>query len=134
MAINTSNTILKSSATEVGAFTKLLDIVSYPDLGSAPSTLDSTTLTNAQIKTSILGLQEAPDLTFEGLYTLAEYTSLKALEGDLLWFNLELGDTGEDGIFVWSGKISVYTNAGAVDEIRKMTVVTSAETEIKLKA
>ena len=44
-----------------------------------------------------------------------------------------MGQDGEHGIFEWSGEIDVYATGGGVDEVREMTVVLSAETEIKLK-
>lgn len=133
MATSTANTILKSANTSEGPFVKLLDITDYPDLGGTPNMLDTTDLTATKIKTSILGLQEVPDLTFEANYDLATYTTISAMT-DTQFFNLELGDEGADGIFEWSGGITVYKNGGGVDEVRKMTVVVSAETEIKLKA
>ena len=133
MATSTANTILKSASSSAGPFTKLLDITDYPDLGGSPSTLDTTDLTATRIKTSILGLQDVPDLTFEANYDLATYTTISAMTG-VQFFNLELGAEGVDGIFAWSGNITVFKNGGGVDEVRKMTVVVSAETEIKLKA
>ena len=132
-ATSTANTILKSSATAVDAFTKLLDIVGYPDLGGTPSKLDTTDLSATKFKTSILGLQEIPDLTFEANYDLATYTSISAMTGTH-WFNLEGGEGGADGIFAWSGEVQVYKNGGGVDEVRKMTVILSAETPIELKS
>lgn len=131
MATSTANTILKYGTTKGGTFEKLVDITGYPDLGSTPNKLDTTDLTATKFKTSILGLQEVPDLEFEANYTLADYTLIDGLEGTH-WFNLELGDAGEDGVFEWSGEVSVYKNGGGVDEVRKMTIVLSAETEIEL--
>lgn len=131
MATSTANTILKYGPTKGGEFEKLVDITGYPDLGATPNKLDTTDLTATKFKTSILGLQEVPDLEFEANYTLADYTLIDGLEGTH-WFNLELGDAGEDGVFEWSGEVSVYKNGGGVDEVRKMTIVLSAETEIEL--
>ena len=131
MATSTANTILKYGTTKGGTFEKLVDITGYPDLGSTPNKLDTTDLTATKFKTSILGLQEVPDLEFEANYTLADYTLIDGLEGTH-WFNLEMGDAGEDGVFEWSGEVSVYKNGGGVDEVRKMTIVLSAETEIEL--
>jgi len=131
MSISTAGTILKSSATQTGTYVKVIDIVTYPDMGSSPSKLDSTTLTALKIKTSILGLQDVPDLTFETNYTLAGYNAAVALEGSTIWFHLEFGTDGIAGKFEWSGKISTFVTGGGVDEVRKMTVTTSAETEIE---
>lgn len=131
MAVNTANTILKSSSTKDGTFTKLLDITSYPDMGSTPSKLDTTDLSATKLKTSILGLQETPDLTFEANYDLEKYAEISAMTGTH-FFRLEFGEDGKDGIFGWSGDIQIFITGGGVDEVRKMTVVLSAETPIEI--
>jgi hypothetical protein len=95
--------------------------------------LDTTDLSAKKFKTSILGLQDIPDLTFEANYDLDTFTTVNAMTGTH-WFNLELGEDGVDGIFEWSGQVAIYKNGGGVDEVRKMTVILSAETPIELKA
>lgn len=132
MATSTANTILKTSPEKAGSFIKLLDITSYPDLGSTPNMLDTTDLSATKFQTSILGLQEVPDLTFEANYDLEVFKTISAMTGTH-WFNLEFGTDGEHGIFEWSGEVAIYTTGGGVDEVRKMTVVISAETPIEVK-
>ena len=124
-AVNTTNTILKFSDTQDGTFEKLLDITNYPDLGSTPAKLDSTDLTATKFKTSILGLQEVPDLAFEANYNFEAYKTIVGMEGEEYYFRLEFDD-GKDGVFQWKGDISIYANGGGVDEVRKMTVTLSA--------
>lgn len=131
MAINTSNTILKYAETKEGSFEKLIDITNYPDLGGVPNKLDTTDLTQIKFKTSILGLQEIPDLSFESNYTLENYKKVQALEGKTLWYQLEFGENGKYGKFQWSGDISVYVSGAGVDEVRKMMTTLSAETPIE---
>lgn len=133
MAVNTSNTILKFASTEAGPFEKLVDITSYPDLGSEPNKLDTTDLSDTTFMTSILGLQEAPDLTFEANYTLESYEKISALEGEQ-HFQLEFGPEGVDGKFGWKGDISVFATGGGVDEVRGMTITLSASTPIEIVA
>lgn len=130
MAVSTQVTTLNYKSTEVGSFAKLVDITSYPDLGSAPSKLDTTDLSATKFKTSILGLQEVPDLTFEANYDADDYDTISDLEGDELFFQLVFGSA--DGSFTWKGQVAVYTNGGGVDEVRKMTVVLSASTPITM--
>ena len=130
MAVNTANTILKYSTTQGGTYNKLVDIINYPDMGSSPSKLDSTDLTQTSRKTSILGLQDVPDLTFECNYDEAAYQAIVALADTTLWFHLEFGASGAYGTFEWSGQVSVFAMGGGVDEVRKMTVTVSASTEI----
>ena len=128
MAVSTASTILSYSSAE-GEFTKLVDITNYPDLGATPSKLDTTDLTAKKFKTSILGLQEIPDLTFEANYDKEAYTLIDGLT-DTYTFKLEFGEGGVDGTFTWDGQVSVYTVGAGVDEVRKMSVTCSAETEI----
>ena len=116
-----------TNTTAGGTYAKLVDIVNYPDMGSAPSKLDTTTLSEVKFKTSILGLQEVPDLTFEANYDKGVYNTISALTGEK-FFELKFG--GTDGAFNWKGQVAVYSNGAGVDEVRKMTVVLSASTPI----
>jgi len=129
MAVSTATTTLMYCATQTGTYAKLVDITNYPDLGSTPSKLDTTDLSATLFKTSILGLQEIPDLTFECNYDETAYNTINGLTGTY-WFNLYFGTNGADGIFEWSGQIKIFANGGGVDEVRKMTVTLSASTAI----
>lgn len=130
MAVTTINTSLTMSDTQGGVYTELSKIVSYPDMGSAPNKLDTTDLSATTVKTYIFGLQEAPDLTFEANYDETVFNTIKGLNGATKWFNLKFGSAGADGIFEWSGQVSVFANGGGVDEVRKMTIVCSCATPI----
>lgn len=133
MAISTAITTLLSGATD-SSYTKVCDITSYPDLGAEPNKLDTTDLSAKKMKTSILGLQETPDLTFEANYTKDAYEAIQTMADAnvLRYFKLEFGEAGAEGAFTWQGKISVYATGAGVDEVRKMTITVSAETEIKM--
>ena len=130
MATSTANTILMYKTTVEGTYAKLVDIVSYPDMGGTPSKLDTTDLSALKFKTNILGLQEAPDLTFECNYDKAAYAVIDALADTNIYLQLQFGDAGADGTFTWQGSVMVDVTGGGVDEVRKMTVVCSASTEI----
>lgn len=135
MAISTATTTLMYTTDTLTPFdtpapVKLVDITSYPDMGGTPSKLDTTTLSATKFKTSILGLQEVPDLVFECNYDKTDYTTINDLADTLLHFQLQFGDDGEDGKFDWNGKVSIYASGGGVDEVRKMQITVSAETEI----
>lgn len=127
MAITTASTTLNYS-TNGTVYNKLVDIISYPDMGSTPSKLDTTDLSATTFKTSILGLQEVPDLTFECNYDETAYNTINGLTASNYWFRLTFGTA--DGKFDWQGQVRVYANGGGVDEVRKMTVVLSASTAI----
>lgn len=131
MATSTAGTFLKYSPLPVTTYAKLLDVVTYPDMGATPNKLDTTTLTATKYKTSILGLQELPDLTFEANYSETDYLAIVALANTTLGFQLDLGS---EGTFTWQGQVAVYLNGGGVDEVRKMTITCSASTEIVFAA
>lgn len=126
MAVSTQVTTL-SSGTDGTTWTKLVDITNYPDLGSAPSKLDTTDLSATKFKTSILGLQEVPDLTFEANYDKTAFTAISAMT-TTRYFKLAFGSA--DGSFTWQGQVAIYANGAGVDEVRKMTIVLSASTPI----
>lgn len=130
-ATTTANTTLKSATTSGGPYTKLLDIKSYPDMGSEPDKIDTTDLSDTRYKTEILGLQDTPDLTFEANYNKETYEKIVGLRDTQQHFRLEFGEGGEYGAFEWSGEVDIYATGGGVDEVREMTVVVSAETEIE---
>ena len=128
--------MVKNSST----YEKLIDIVSYPDLGGAPEMLEATTLSDP-MTVNILGIQSLDALEFECNYDLADYTKLKEMEGEDKEFAVWLGGTesngtvtptGTDGKFEFGGQLSVFVNGGGVNEVRKMTVSIAATTTIKL--
>ena len=130
MAVSTAKTFLMYKATEGATeYVKLLDITNYPDMGSTPNKLDTTDLSAEKFKTSILGLQELPDLTFEANYDKTVFATINALNGSYP-FQLQFGEDGADGKFSWTGQIRIFAMGGGVDEVRKMQVTLSAETEI----
>lgn len=131
MPISTAKTYLMYESTPgSGTFTKLIDIVNYPDLGSAPNKIDTTDLSATNMKTFINGLMEAPDLTFEAMYDKTLYSTLKSAESASRKFQVHFGTAGADGKFEWSGKLKAWVTGAGVDEVRKMTIQVSAESEI----
>lgn len=120
------------------AYEKLVDIVSYPDLGGEPEQIDITTLTD-HMRRSVPGVQELESLTFESNYTPENYAKLKALdnvESDFaVWFGRNETDKtpdGHDGKFEFSGAMVSYLVGGGVNEARKINSVIMASTEITL--
>lgn len=138
MASSTYKSFLMVKKTST--YEKLIDIVSYPDLGGSPEMLEATTLSDPAT-VNVLGIQSLDALEFECNYDLAKYTELKDMEGDDMEFAVWLGGTesngtvtptGSDGKFEFGGQLSVYVNGGGVNEVRKMTVSIAATTAIKL--
>lgn len=140
MAISTYKSFLMHKNAE--QWEKLVDIKSFPDLGGAPELLETTTLSDS-MTTNIMGIQSLDALEFECNYTKADYTKLKALEGEEQEFAVWLGGTeaggvatptGSDGKFEFNGQLSVYVNGGGVNEVVNMTVSIAASTPITLGA
>ena len=129
MAISTYKSFLMVKNTD--AWEKLIDIKSFPDLGGAPELLETTTLSDP-MTTNIMGIQSLDALEFECNYTYAEYTKLKAMEGEIKEFAVWLGDAGADGKFEFSGQLAVYVNGGGVNEVVGMTVSIAASTPITM--
>lgn len=130
---------VKPTALTGGA--KLMDIKSYPDMGGAPETIETTTLSDA-FQTSVNGVQSVDNLDFTANYEKAVYRKLKTLEGkgDGQWFALVLGANekgvpdGHDGIIVWSGALTAYFSSGDVNAVREMHAVISVGTAPELLA
>lgn len=129
MSRSTAKTFLMYSTDDGTTYTKLVDITSFPDLGSTPAKLDTTTLSAEKVRTYILGLQEIPDLVFEANFDKTTFDTINGLT-DKYKFQLQFGTDGVDGGFEWDGEVRVYTSGGGVDEVVKMQVICSAESEI----
>lgn len=135
-ATNTCYTYLMKS-TDGKAYTKLVDIINYPDLGSAPDKIDVTTLSDTQM-VNILGIDGAADsMDFDILYDPTTFAELKALEKQDLHLALWLGATsagvpdGSLGKFSFDGMIAVYLAGGNVNEARKAKLSVTASSKIE---
>lgn len=143
MAINTYQTYLMHKASAASSYTKLVDIKSFPDLGGTPEMLETTTLSDP-MQTFIKGIEtvDTNGLQFDCNYTLADYTTLKALESEAnhdyaVWFGASTSGTtdtpsGSDGKFTFQGQLSVYVNGGGVNEVVGMTVNIAPSTKVAL--
>ena len=138
MAQNTYNTILKyrehtDGNTEV--FAKLVDIKDFPDLGGEPEMLETTTLSD-KAQTYINGIQSMEAMTFTYNYDKNTFTTIKALEGKVLDFELHFGNDGDgaDGIFEWSGDLVTWVNGGGVNEVVEATISIAPSTEVTLQS
>lgn len=145
MAISTYKTFLMYKP-ESGdsTYNKLIDIKSFPDLGGAPETLETTTLSDP-MQTNILGIQSLDTLEFTANYTLNDFQTLKALEGTEHDFAVWLGGTepvaggngkatptGNEGKFEFKGSLSVYPVGGGVNAVVDMNISIAASTPITL--
>ena len=138
MAISTYKSFLMQK--ESSAYKKVVDIKEFPDLGGAPETLETTTLSD-KMQTYIPGIQSLDSLEFTANYTLEEYKALKAMEGTekdfAVWFGgTESGDTvtptGDNGKFKFKGSLSVFVNGGGTNEVVEMTINIAPSTPISV--
>lgn len=139
MAISTYKAFLMHKAAGATAeWEKLVDIKDFPDLGGAPETLDTTTLSD-KMRTSINGIQELDSLTFTCNYDDDDFDTVNALYGKDEHYAVWLGGTesgstltptGSEGKFEFDGQLSVFVNGGGVNEVVNMTITIAASTPI----
>lgn len=111
---------------------KVDDIKKYPDLGGAPDTIETTTLSDS-FQTSVNGVQKVDAFEFTFNYSPEGFQKLTDLskKGEKEWWGVVLGadengaPDGHDGVTVWQGGLSVYINGGDVNAVREMTAVIS---------
>ena len=131
MAISTYGVTLKWG-TSAEALTKTVDIKNFPDLGGAPELIETTTLSDA-MQTFINGIQTAGEMAFTCNYTKADYTAVKADEGKELYYALEFGENGDEGIFEWQGEHSVYITGAEVNGVVEMVISIAPSTKPEMQ-
>ena len=138
MAISTYKVFLMKKTSDTWG--KLIDIKDFPDLGGSPELLETTTLSD-KMQTYIPGIQSLDALEFTANYTKADYSTLKALEGEendyAVWFGgTESGGVvtpdGSNGKFAFKGALSVFAIGGGVNEVVYMTITIAPSTPIEM--
>lgn len=141
MAISTYKVFLMHKGASESAYTKLIDIKEFPDLGGDPEMLETTTLSD-KMQTYIAGIQSLDGLSFTANYDLANFKALKALEGKdekyAVWFGgTESGGvltpTGSDGKFSFDGQLTAYPTGGGVNEVVDIGITIAPSTPIQLE-
>jgi hypothetical protein len=112
-------------------YEKLIDIKEFPDLGTDPEMLETTTLSD-RMQTFIMGIQSNEGLNFNTNYDHTKYLALKVFERKdekyAVWFGgTENNDgtvtpTGTEGKFSFDGQLSVRVTGGGVNEVRGMGI------------
>lgn len=122
--------LMKGSGTgTTPAYTKLVDIKDFPDLGGAPEMIETTTLSDT-MQTYITGIKSSDALEFTANYSKADYTTLDALKDTNTPYAVYFGEDGKDGKFTFSGYLSVRVNGGGVNEVIGMTISIAPSTAI----
>lgn len=129
MATNTYGTYLVHGTTSnsTTTYSKLVDIIEFPDIGQDPDLLETTTLSD-KMKTFILGIQGNDGMNFKANYDVTAYQALKALEGTTEKFGVWFGHNssgevdGHLGKFNFDGQLTVHPTGGGVNEVRGMSI------------
>jgi hypothetical protein len=130
MAISTYGVTLKWGAS-AGTLTKKIDIKDFPDLGGAPEMLETTTLSDAA-QTFILGIQSLSAMEFTANYTKSDFEAVEADANTEMFYSLEFGDNGDEGVFKWQGQHSVYVVGAGVNAVTEMKIVVAPSTKPEL--
>ncbi len=122
-AYSTINTVLKyGTGTTSPTLSKLCVIKSYPDLGAAPDTIETTDLEDTS-QTFVKGVQSQDNMEFTANYTPEAYAAVLATVSDTEGtYQLEMGESGAQGKFTWTGTHSVHISGGDVNAVREMVI------------
>ncbi len=131
-AISTYGVTLKWGATSQ-AVTKKVDIKNFPDLGGAPELIETTTLSDA-MQTFINGIQTAGEMAFTCNYTKDAFGTVNGDANTELYYNLEFGTSGDEGIFEWQGMHSVHVTGADVNAPVEMVITIAPSTKPTLKS
>lgn len=133
MAISSYNVILKTSDTAAGPYAKLVDIKDFPDLGSAPDTIEVTTLSD-KMKRYIQGLQDTGSFEFTYNYTKDDFATVKHLDDNAKhFFELDFGNDGAggEGSFYFSGQVSTYVSGAGTGAAVEAKIIVTCDSEVK---
>lgn len=139
MARTTESTFLMhGTGTGTTTYAKLVDIKEFPDLGSAPDTIDVTTLSD-HMKHYLNDLIDPGSLEFNCNYDKDDYEKLYALAGKKgekysVWMG-EGSDgqpDGHEGKFDFTGELSVWVKGGSVSASTDMGVAIAPSSDITL--
>lgn len=131
MAISTYGVTLKWG-TSAETLTKAIDIKDFPDLGGAPELLETTTLSDAA-QTYINGIQSMSAMEFTANYTKSDYEAVLADANKKLYYALEFGTNGSEGIFEWQGEHDVWVTGAGVNAVTEMKISIAPSTKPTLK-
>ena len=133
MAISSYNVVLKTSDTASGTYTKLVDIKDFPDLGSAPDTIEVTTLSD-KMKRYVQGLQDTGSFEFTYNYTKDDFTKVAALDDNAThYFELDFGNDGAggEGSFYFAGQVSTYVSGAGTGAVVEAKIIVTCDSEVK---
>lgn len=140
MAMNTYKTYLMVKGTGASAtYAKVVDIKDFPDLGQAPDTLDTTTLSDA-MHTYINDIMDVGGgLEFTANYTPTDFKAVKAHEGSTKGYAVWIGAKETSGVltpdgslgkFEFDGELTVWKKGAGVSAVQEMGISIAPSTPI----
>lgn len=131
MAITTYGITLKWGI-DPESLTKKVDIKDFPDLGGAPELLETTHFLNPA-QTFVLGIQSMDAMEFTANYTKSDYEAVLADANKKLYYALEFGIDGSEGVFEWQGEHTVWVTGAGVNAVVEMKIGIAPSTKPTLK-
>ncbi len=131
MAITTYGMTLKWG-TNPESLTKKVDIKDFPDLGGAPELRETTTLSDPA-QTYILGILSMDSMEFTANYTKSDYEAVLADANKKLYYALEFGIDGSEGVFEWQGEHTVWVTGAGVNDVVEMKIGIAPSTKPTLR-
>lgn len=126
----TIHTYLGYASATGTAFTKLVSIKDFPDLGGAPDQVEITDLDD-DVQKFLLGVQSMSALEFTANYIPNDYDTLSDMaDGTIKKFCVAFGKSGEYGVFSWEGQLAVWVVGGGVNSPREMKISISTSTKV----
>ena len=118
---------------------KLIDIKDFPDLGTAPPTLDATTLSDSMhiyindIKDTGGALESTANYTLEGYTALEAYNNVT--KHYAIWFGATTAEgvdtpSGQYGKFKFQGELSHWKKGAGVSAVQEMGISIAPSTII----
>ena len=132
-AISSYNIVLKTSATAAGTYAELVPVKDFPDLGSAPDTIEVTTLRD-KMKRYIQGLQDTGSFEFTYNYTKDNFTKVAALDDNAThYFELDFGNDGAggEGSFYFAGQVTTYVAGTGTGSVVEAKIVVTCDSEVE---
>jgi hypothetical protein len=131
MAISTYGVTLKWGASSA-SLDKVIDIKNFPDLGGAPELIETTTLSDSA-QTYIQGIQSMDAMEFRANYTKEDFEAVEADANTSLYYALEFGEDGSEGVFEWQGEHTVWVTGADVNGVVEMVISIAPSTKPTLK-
>lgn len=135
MAISSYNVVLKTFSTTAGDYKELVAVKDFPDLGSAPDTIEVTTLRD-KTKRYIQGLQDTGSFEFTYNYTRTDFERVKDLDDNAPHlFELDFGNDGAggEGSFYFSGQVSTYVSGAGTGAVVEAKIIVTCDSEVKIE-